>query len=87
MQRLRERGEVEAEVRVEEGRRRVRRRDPVLDEQLRTYLFTSGSILEVESEAQGDDAGDDQGDGAAARESAASDGSLAIGSLRGDANL
>jgi len=31
----------------------LRRRDPVLDEQLRTYLFTEGSILAAEDEAMG----------------------------------
>ena len=30
----------------------LRRRDPKLDEHLRTYLFTSGSILEIEVEAE-----------------------------------
>ncbi len=32
----------------------LRRRDPKLDEQLRTYLFTDGPITEVEDEAEGD---------------------------------
>jgi len=49
----------------------LRRRDPVLDRVMRTYLFTSGSILEVEKEAAG---GEAAGGG---------DGSLGIGSLRG----
>ena len=31
----------------------LRRRDPKLDEQLRTYLFTEGPITEVEDEAEG----------------------------------
>ena len=48
----------------------MRRQDPVLDEHLRTYLFTSGSIVGLEEEAEGGGAGD---------------GSLGIGSLRGDA--
>lgn len=56
----------------------LRRRDPVLDEQLRTYLFTHGSILDAEAEAMADDDADAVTDG---------DGSLAIGSLHGDANL
>jgi ferritin-like protein len=34
----------------------LRRRDPVLDEQLRTYLFTEGSIVDVEDAAAGRDA-------------------------------
>ena len=54
----------------------LRRHDPVLDEHLRTYLFTTGSILEVEVAAEHDD-GRDSG---ATR---SSDGSLGIGSLRG----
>ncbi len=32
----------------------LRRQDPVLDEQLRTYLFTEGPVTEVEEEAMGD---------------------------------
>ena len=56
----------------------LRRRDPVLDEQLRTYLFTHGSILDAEAEAMADDDAESITDG---------DGSLAIGSLHGDANL
>lgn len=50
----------------------LRRRDPKLDEHLRTYLFTHKSLLEVEEEAE--TKGGDQ--------PAASDGSLGIGSLR-----
>jgi ferritin-like protein len=48
----------------------LRRHDPVLDRHLRTYLFTSGSVVGVETAA----------------EPAATDlaGSLAIGSLKGD---
>lgn len=51
----------------------LRRKDPKLDEHLRTYLFTKKSVLEIEDEAEsggGDDAG-------------AGDGCLRIGSLRG----
>jgi uncharacterized protein len=50
----------------------LRRHDPKLDEHLRTYLFTSKDVLDIEHEAEqgGDDA------------SAATDGSLGIGSLR-----
>lgn len=59
----------------------LRRRDPELDKQLSTYLFTDKPVLAVEAEgeaaeATGVAAG---GDGA----SAAADGSLGIGSLRG----
>ncbi len=62
----------------------LRRQDPVLDRHLRTYLFTEGSIVEEEHEAEdGSDSGDtsdpDAGGGAAA---GARDGSLGIGSLR-----
>lgn len=53
----------------------MRRQDPVLDEHLRTYLFTSGSIVALEEEAEGDG-----GDGGGR----AGDGSLGIGSLRGE---
>jgi ferritin-like protein len=31
----------------------LRRRDPVLDKQLRTYLFSKGDILKVEESAEG----------------------------------
>jgi ferritin-like protein len=53
----------------------MRRQDPVLDEHLRTYLFTSGSIVAVEEAAEG---GGGEGGGAG-------DGGLGIGSLRGEA--
>ena len=46
----------------------LRRRDAKLDQHLRTYLFTSGSILEREAQAEGG--------------AAASSGSLGIGDLR-----
>ena len=49
----------------------LRRHDPKLDEHLRTYLFTSESVLEIEAAAEGkDDAG------------SSADGSLRIGRLR-----
>jgi hypothetical protein len=32
----------------------LRRRDPALDGHLRTYLFTQGSITEIEHEAEDD---------------------------------
>ncbi len=47
----------------------LRRRDPKLDQHLRTYLFTSGSIVEIESEPES--------------APAAAPGSLGIGSLKG----
>jgi ferritin-like protein len=49
----------------------LRRRDPKLNEHLRTYLFTDKSLLEIEEEAEGKGNGDSPGDG-----------SLRIGSLR-----
>ena len=76
----------------------LRRRDPVLDEELRTYLFTTGSILDVEDAATGvggggdadgapadtADGGDGSGaaGGATASGAGAADGSLGVGSLR-----
>ncbi len=56
----------------------LRRRDPLLDEQLRTYLFTQGEITTLEEEAMGGDGG---GTGPAAGPEG--DGSLGIGSLKG----
>jgi ferritin-like protein len=50
----------------------LRRRDPALDRHLRTYLFTSGSILAIEADAES---------GSAAADNS---GSLAIGGLKGD---
>jgi uncharacterized protein len=52
---------------------RLRRRDPSLDEQLRKYLFTEGSITAKEDEAAADD---DAGSG-----------SLGIGDLRTEVTL
>jgi len=50
----------------------LRRSDPVLDGHLRTYLFSEGSVLEIEAESTG-------AEGAVG---AGADGSLGIGSLR-----
>ncbi len=47
----------------------LRRRDPVLDRHLRTYLFTEGSLVAVEEAAEGHD-------------EAAAPGDLGLGSLR-----
>ena len=52
----------------------LRREDPVLDEHLREYLFTEGSIVALEAEIEG---GEGRGEGPG-------DGSLGIGSLRGE---
>src|SRR5580692_5007564 len=54
----------------------LRRRDPALDRHLRTYLFTSGSILGLERAAES------TATGAPSDQPA---GSLGIGSLKGDA--
>ena len=53
----------------------LRRQDPALDEHLRQYLFTTGSILAIEE--AGPEDGETDGGGA-------DDGSLGIGSLRGE---
>jgi ferritin-like protein len=50
----------------------LRRRDPVLDGHMRTYLFSEGSIVGLEHEAEAPAGGSD------------ASGSLAIGSLRGE---
>jgi ferritin-like protein len=50
----------------------LRRNDPALDEQLRTYLFKEGNILAAEAEAEGGAEPSDSG----------GDGSLGIGDLR-----
>jgi ferritin-like protein len=55
----------------------LRRRDPVLDQQLRTYLFREGPVLEAEAAAT--DAGPSD---AGPSGSSTADGSLGIGSLR-----
>jgi hypothetical protein len=60
----------------------LRRHDAKLDEHLRTYLFTEGSVLEVEEAATAAEAGGESGGGAAPE-----DQSLGIGSLRGTGSL
>jgi ferritin-like protein len=60
----------------------LRRRDPVLDEQLRTYLFTEGSILEAEDEAMGRDS--DSESAPTGGTSTERGSGLGIGSLRRD---
>ena len=59
----------------------LRRQDAKLDEHLRNYLFTSKPILELEHELE--HGGENGGENGAA----AADGSLGIGSLRGQADL
>ncbi|HUA95905.1 MAG TPA: ferritin-like domain-containing protein [Acidimicrobiales bacterium] len=55
----------------------LRRHDPVLDQHLRTYLFTTATITEVEREAEG------QGPDADPEGSRGAGGSLGIGGLKG----
>ena len=55
----------------------LRRHDPALDEQLRTYLFKDGDIVASEVAAEGHDATESDGDGSG-------DGSLGIGDLRSE---
>jgi ferritin-like protein len=55
----------------------LRRRDPVMDKHLRTYLFTEGSILEIEHVAEHEDGDDEEDEGR----------SLGIGSLKGKGQL
>jgi ferritin-like protein len=55
----------------------LRRRDPVLDEHMRTYLFTDAPITEIEVEAEGGEASGGNAGGISAGA-----GSLRIGSLR-----
>jgi len=60
----------------------LRRGDPKLDEHLRTYLFTEGSLLDIEAAAEG--GGEEGGKGGGG---GAADSSLGIGSLRGTGSL
>jgi uncharacterized protein len=53
----------------------LRRHDPVLDKHLRTYLFTEGSITEIEHEAETESP------------SGGGTGSLDVGSLHGKGSL
>jgi len=62
----------------------LRRHDPVLDNHLRTYLFTEGSILEIEHVAE-HESGDESGSAESA--SAGGRGSLDIGDLHGKGSL
>jgi ferritin-like protein len=64
----------------------LRRRDPKMDEHLRTYLFTKGSILEIE-ENMGAEGGGESGKSAPKEGSASGEGSLGIGSLIGTGGL
>ena len=63
----------------------LRRHDSKLDQHMRTYLFTEGSILEVEEAATGASGGEEGSGGSAGASS--DDQSLGIGSLRGTGSL
>jgi ferritin-like protein len=58
----------------------LRRNDPVLDGHMRTYLFTTDPVTEIEAEAE---AGAGSGPDGAGRTGSAGSGSLGIGSLKG----
>jgi ferritin-like protein len=60
----------------------LRRKSPVFDAQLRTYLFTQGPVTEVEASTK---MLGDGGPSAEARQSSDESGSLAIGSLKNGA--
>jgi hypothetical protein len=60
----------------------LRRGDPKLDEHLRTYLFTEGSLLDIEASAEGGG-----GEGGGGGKGGGEDSSLGIGSLRGTGSL
>ena len=62
----------------------IRRRDSALDQHLRTYLFTTAPITEIEAAAEsgGEEGSASNTPGELTRHS---DGSLGIGSLRGRA--
>jgi ferritin-like protein len=64
----------------------LRRHDPKLDEHMRTYLFTEGSILAVEEAATGGEGGG-EGSGGGSSGASSGDQSLGIGSLRGTGEL
>jgi len=56
----------------------LRRHDPVLDRHLRTYLFTTAPITEIEAAAEAEAAG--------RSEASETNGSFGIGSLRGESS-
>jgi ferritin-like protein len=56
----------------------LRRHDPVFDTHLRTYLFTTEPVTEIEKEAEGDAAG------SSPAQVGATDGCLNIGGLKGE---
>lgn len=60
----------------------LRRRYPVIDQHLRTYLFAPGDILDAEAVATGKAEGDPPDGEVESATGGATDGSLGIGSLR-----
>lgn len=60
----------------------LRRHDAKLDEHLRTYLFTSGRLMDIERAAEDGGNETDTSTGANVSTDSAGDGSLGIGSLR-----
>ena len=56
----------------------LRRHDPILDRHLRTYLFTTAPITEIEAAAEAEVAGGSEAPGTS--------GSFGIGSLRGESS-
>jgi uncharacterized protein len=56
----------------------LRRHDPVLDTHLRTYLFTTAPVTEIEKAAEGSEAA------TAGTQLSATDGCLNIGGLKGE---
>jgi uncharacterized protein len=61
----------------------LRRHDPVLDRHLRTYLFTTEPVTEIEAEAEASGNGAPSPAPAATAGGTVSGGSLGIGSLKG----
>jgi ferritin-like protein len=63
----------------------LRRRDPTLDENLRKYLFTHQSVVQREHELEAEAGSGVAASGDTGGTGVASNGSLGIGSLRGEA--
>ena len=61
----------------------LRRNDPVLDGHMRTYLFTTAPVTEIEVEAESGAGGAGGSAAAGSSDSPAGSGSLGIGSLKG----
>ena len=59
----------------------LRRQDPVLDQQLRTYLFKEGGIIAAEAKAEG---GEPSSGEPSSGDGGPGDGCLGIGDLRGE---